>query len=526
MFKLSPENTPLTNDISYAMRKLEMKNGMDISLDSFDWNIYPEEARETIVFPSNNDCGIARSPFLIENMENIIIDGKGGSLIVRGTPQAGRGRIGIIDSPIIPFIIRASKNITIRNLRIDYATPSTAEGICVCSNENYFEVEMKTSQRFWCWNSQLYLESEGYTFAARRLLGVNPQTKAILYGDNFGGGYDVSWTYENAGENRVRISGGCNSRPKEGDIILFWCTNFDTGARRAPAIFAEKSKNIRFENVIINYCMGMGLIAQNCENISLHKYIVEPSQNRSFSLAADGTHFVNCRGELSFDSCRIQNQFDDAINAHGLYYQVIRATDKIIRVKTAHPQHQGVDVYEKGDKVRIGSMPFLETIKEAYIVSINRINSEIIDFELDTSGVDIAEGSFIENISANPNITIKGCEFKHNRARGILINGNGKILVENNYFENPGSAILIESSETWGESGPVSDVTIKDNTFNNCAFAHSWGEYTIKAVPEFRKKAPEDLEPFHGKITIRNNIFKNCPSRLKLLSFKEVDSDI
>jgi hypothetical protein len=108
----------------------------------------------------------------------------------------------------------------------------------------------------------------------------------------------------------------------------------------------------------------------------------------------------------------------------------------------------------------------------------------------------------------------------------VLLNGGGKILVENNIFETAGSAILVESSGVWGESGPIGELTIRNNTFRDCAHSPMWGKAVIWAVPEFREKAPADLPPFHGRMILRGNHFENCQSRDVLAeSFAEVVRD-
>lgn len=84
-------------------------NGRTFELGGHDWNLFPEEARETFISPSNNDCGTVRSPFLLEDLHDVVIDGQGARLLVRGTPQAGRGRVGIIEN------ITAYPQITLRN---------------------------------------------------------------------------------------------------------------------------------------------------------------------------------------------------------------------------------------------------------------------------------------------------------------------------------------------------------------------------------------------------------------------------
>lgn len=511
-----------------ALRAVTDLNGRTIRLGGGTWNLFPEEAAETVIYPSNNDCGPARSPFLLEGLRDVIIDGEGARLLVRGTPQAGRGSVGVIYPPVVPFIARDCANVTIRNLSIDWATPGTIQGTCVAKPEaGVFEVELETTQRVWCWNGQMYVEGEGWTWAVRRLLAVDAHNGAILpdTGDNLGAGYDVTCQYAMPREGVVRIAGPTAAKPVVGCKILFWCTQHDIGGRRAPAIFVEKSTGVHIENVTLNYCWAMGIIAQNSGDLSFAHLVVEPSGSRLFSLAADGAHLVNCRGKVSFEQCRFQNQFDDAINSHGLYHQVVRVLDShSVRIRCAHPQHQGVDTFQIGDRIRIAHAPYLQELAQLTLARVTRINGEMQDLQFDALlPADTRPGDYVENLSGYATTTIRNCVFRWNRARGILINGAQPILVENNTFESPGAAILIESSAHWAEAGPTGEVILRDNTFQRCCHTPSWGKAVIQAVPEFLDNAPADLPPFHGKIHLSGNRFEDCYApETRLASFAEI----
>ncbi|MBK1879079.1 right-handed parallel beta-helix repeat-containing protein [Pelagicoccus mobilis] len=524
----------LENDLCQVAREARSEaswSNTRISLDGERWNLFPESAEETYISPSNNDCGLVRSPFILEDLKDVVVDGGGGLLMVRGTPLAGNGRVGVIDSPVVPFVIRNCQNVTIRNLSIDWQTPATVQGLCVASGRGYFDVALETDQRVWCWNDMMYLEGEGWTWPVTRLLAVDAETGATLSGtgDNIGLGYEQVWRYEMVEEGIVRVKGPDLPVDVQGAKILFWCSFPDTGARRAPAIFIERSSNVRVEDVTLHYCRAMGVIAQTSSDLFFERLNVLPSGNRKFSLAADGTHFVNCRGKLEFTDCVMQNQLDDAINSHGLYYQIVRKLDaRTLRVRTAHPQHVGVEGFVVGDLVRLCKMPYMEEIGKLRLSRIRTLNSETQDFCFDEDLPEgLGEGDMVEDLDASPEIDIRNCTFRWNRARGILINGSKPIRVRDCEFESAGSAIMIESSPLWAEAGPVSDVRIENNSFRNTANCPMWGAAVIEAKPTFREGAPEGLKPFHGKLCVKDNRFENCMgSELSASSFESIESDV
>jgi hypothetical protein len=447
-------------------------------------------------------------------LKNVTIEGHGARLRVRGSPQAGRGRTTVIDAPMLPIIVDGCEGITLRGFSLDWKTPGAIQGTCLRADEQSFDVRLETDQKISCYNDQLYVEGENWTWPVRRLLGVEADTGAILHetGDNFGLGYDVNWVYRLIDTKTVRISGPRPAKVSPGNAVIFWCSNHDTGARRSPGIFINHSRNVVLEDITINYAWGMGVIAQNSTDLTLRRITVEPSGQRKFSIGCDATHFVGCRGQLTIENCRFQNQFDDAVNTHGLYSQIVRRLDeRTLRIRIVHPQHQGVRSFQPGDRMAVLASPYLLSRGEAILERTTAYNSETTDVVFDRAlPADLVPGDLVENLTAYPDVTIRGCTIRWNRARGILLNGRGKLRVEDNVFETAGSAILIESSGIWGESGPIGDLTVRNNLFRDCAHSPMWGKAVIWAVPEFRHNAPRDLPPFHGKMTVENNRFENC----------------
>ncbi|WP_404423746.1 right-handed parallel beta-helix repeat-containing protein [Nibricoccus sp. IMCC34717] len=526
----SPESGSLPADLCAALRREKSLGGGDtVLLGGHRWNLFPEEARETVVFPSNNDAGTVKTPFLLEGLKNLVIDGEGATLLVRGTPQSGSGQMTVLYTPLVPLVLRGCENVVIRNLAIDWATPAIVQGRCVAADpeRGLFEVEFEAERNLWCWNGFLFLVGEGWTHQVHRLLSVEAETGAISHGigDNLGMGYEVNWQTEVVSGNRIRFRGPVGVKASVGALILGWCTTFHTGARRAPAFVIEDCRGVTLEDVRIHHAWGMGVIAQASTDLSLKRVVVEPSGARKFSLAADATHFVNCRGRLDFEACRFQNQFDDGINAHGLYRQIVRRLDeRTLRVRVVHPQHQGVRIDRLGDECRLAGRKHMDDIAVRRLAAVSWVNSEMTDLTFDgpvPAGVEA--GDVVENISAYPAITIRNCDFRWNRARGVLVNGCGPIVIEGNRFENAGAAVMVESSGLWGESGPVSEVRIASNTFRNCAHVRDWGAAVIQADPEFRREAPAGLAPFHGRLVLEGNRFENCHSpHLDAKSFREV----
>jgi len=88
-----------------------------------------------------------------------------------------------------------------------------------------------------------------------------------------------------------------------------------------------------------------------------------------------------------------------------------------------------------------------------------------------------------------------------------LLTTRRKILVENNIFFRTGMhAILIANdAASWFESGAVQDVTIRNNTFTECGYNSTPGNFVIAIAPENHELLPGYF--VHRNIHIENNTF-------------------
>ena len=109
----------------------------------------------------------------------------------------------------------------------------------------------------------------------------------------------------------------------------------------------------------------------------------------------------------------------------------------------------------------------------------------------------------IENLSANPDVSVHDCIFECYPTRGLLLSSAGKCRIYNNEFRQTAArpAIFISGdANNWYESGGVRDVEITGNIFR-C--------FTVPAI-EINPHVPEpDGTAVHNNIRIKDNIFEN-----------------
>jgi hypothetical protein len=207
---------------------------------------------------------------------------------------------------------------------------------------------------------------------------------------------------------------------------------------------------------------------------------------------------------------------DDAMNVHGVYLQVLRRMDdRRLLARMAHFQAQGFAVVEPGDRVRLARQGTLMPAAEAVVTRVERRGPDALLLAFDGPLAEKAQPlDALENISWTADVVFRRNRVSGNRARGILVSTPGRIAIEDNLFNATGSAIRVSGdARSWFESGPVSDVLIKGNTFLNpmrCAY----GQAAIDLDPEV--ETPPGAGFYHRNIRILANRFRLCDTGVLL----------
>jgi hypothetical protein len=122
----------------------------------------------------------------------------------------------------------------------------------------------------------------------------------------------------------------------------------------------------------------------------------------------------------------------------------------------------------------------------------------------------------MENHTRMPEVHLDGCICGNNRPRGFLLTTCKTVLVENCTFYNMHSGVESASdANDWFESGPVTDVTIRNNRFDNSAYA---GGSAITLTPVVKTGVGK---AFHRNILIENNHFRQHEKRFLYARFAE-----
>lgn len=446
--------------------------------------------------------GPKRIAALIENTSDFELDFSGSTLICNGI--------------MTPIVVRNSENICLKNVKLKNPTVPLLQCKVIGHGEDYIDTEvLGNSNNMILLNGAMYAEYPEWLLSELRLnIEFDSTTGEIAYntGDNTLMREARLSSFEYLDKNHVRIR-KFTRVPPIGNVLVF--SGF---ARVGAAIFCEESKNLFFENIDICSCYGMGLLAQLCENVTLRSFNTVREDGLFATAGADATHFVSCIGTVLVENCDFVGQMDDALNIHGMYTRVLDKGDDWVLVREMSFMATGIPLCRRGDTMRALNVDTLLPHAEKTVSDIQIINDECVKIFFCESADDIEIGDDMENITLNADLIFRKNIVRDNRARGMLIATRGKVIIEDCFFHTSGTAIKFEADgKEYFESGGVVDVTIRNNTFDGCMHG-DWGEAAVECTPRDKE---EEGRYFHGKISIKENTFKDTKRELVIINNTE-----
>jgi len=464
------------------------------------YDFWPDVAAEKYLFISNNDEGLKRIAFPLLGFQNLEIDGQGSQFVFHGY--------------LNPFVLEKARDITLKNFSIDFARTFHSEAKVLEVRADSVDLEIPEQFPYRIEKGILFFVGEGkgskeiYPVTSLLEFDAEKHETAFKAGDQ---GLGKAMRATEIGPRRVRLE-----LPKlkatPGNIFVFQSEH-----RLIPAFTISDSIGTKLVGVTIYHAGGMGVVAQRSRDIELdHVQVTRPpGSGRYCSLTADATHFSNCAGKIVMSHCLFENQMDDATNIHGIYAQVARqiAPDEIL-VRLKHPQQFGFDFISAGTRLELVHGPSMATYGEGTVKSTERLNKEFTRVVFKSPlPKDLVAGDAVASVNEYPEVNINHCTIRDNRARGLLIASRGKVVIEDNVFHTPGSAILFEGDASyWFEQSGVRDVLIRRNHFENCNFG-PWGAACIQVRPGIKEEDRAAVR-YNRNITIEENTFRVFDPRL------------
>lgn len=497
-FGLKPDSR--VNATPFVMKALEECRKHPEALLTFEKGRYDFwEAHTTLrdYYETNTyDVNPKILAILLDEMQNVTLDGKGSEFIMHGRMQ--------------PVTLHNCKNITLRNFSIDWDIPLTAQGKVVNSTSEYMDVEIDTEQYpYIIENNQLTFVGEGWKSACWSMMQFEPETHFVCYntGDNLGW---VRYHAETLRKGVVRLkepNGKPVPYPAAGTMLVL-----RHSTREHAGMFLYHSEDVKMEHINVYHTGGLGVLSQYSKNLSFNDVNLIPNaaKNRVLSGHDDGLHLMGCSGQVTIENCRFAGLMDDPINIHGTCSRIIKVLSPTrLQCRFMQDMSEGMEWARAGETAGFIENKTMHTFGKGTITKFEVVNKAefIVEFSEPVPAA-LKEGNVLENLSCTPDAEIRNCHFGSCRARGVLVSTPGKVVIEDNVFESSGSAILIAGDANyWFESGAVKDVTIRRNEFRYPCNSSSYQfcEAVISIDPEIPE--PDVRYPYHRNIRIEGNTF-------------------
>lgn len=522
---------------AFEAAKEARENGashVTVSFPKGEYHIYKDYAAKREYHTSNTNS--IQSPtktigILIEDQEDLTLDGNGSLFVLHGNMMA----LAVVNS----------KNITLENFAWDFAVPTVSEmTITKFGTEDGrpytdfyipeccpYEITGQTLR----WNSEPspytgnYYWTETGIHNAYSIVATHPDdemTRAYYTSDSPFNGVSSIRKLDDS-NIRITYQSARPSMQREGMIMEFASSAY----RETAGAFTWESENVTAKNVDVHFMHGFGWLVQMSKDVYYYDCDLMPREGSGHETVsyADGIHASGAAGDFVIENCNFSNTHDDPINLHGTFTRVEqRVDDHTLTLKYIHTQQGGFPQFHKGDEVAFFTRDTLESTDGETVYTVaevisqpgengNDLRTMQVRFAetLPSSLTDRISGEpkyVAENITYAPKVTIRGCTFRNVPTRGILCTTRQPVLIEDNLFFNMSMATIYLSndSDQWYESGPIRDMTIRNNTFYIKSIGRTSWEYApaVYIHPVTKGSGLPSVEnPIHKNITIEGNTF-------------------
>ena len=487
--------TDATEGVKQAIAACKQQSAKILEFPKGRYDFWTENMEVREYFISNTstegECPskIKKIGLLFEDVKNLTIEGNGSLFIFHGKA--------------ITWALDHCENIKIQNITMDFERPSMSEMKFTEVTPNYIIAEIHPDSKYTVIDGKLLWYGEGWGMKHYHV---------ILKDTIAGTGIYNSWNPISEGKTtilepfKIRVDGDFSKANYAAGQIL----TVRDPIRDHVGAFVNLSKNIELENVTMHYMHGLGIISQFSENLFYHHVRIIPSNGRAVASFADGMHFSGCKGFVRIENSHFKGLHDDPVNVHGTYLRITEIHSPTeLSVRFSHGQTYGFPAFYANDTVgfiHAKSMQTkgLTTVKEAKLIS-ERVMKVTLNNPLPK---DLGIGDCLENITWTPSLEVRNNRFERTNTRGILITTPRKVVVENNVFYRTGmhGVLIAGDASSWFESGAVSDVLIRNNIFDGCAYNYYGNSYAISVEAE-NPEMPND-KWVHRNVRIEGNTFK------------------
>ena len=460
------------------------------------YDFWPEGAVRAKYFISNtstekeDSAKIRTVGMLFRGVRNLTIDGNGSLFVFHGK--------------MTTVVLDHCENVMLKNINVDFERPTMSEMRFADTKGKGVQIEIHPDSKYAVVNEKLIWYGEGWKTNHFHAVEYDTTLKTMRYSN---------WrTFENSKATEISPGVVHFATPENFTVKLGNLLTVRDIIRDQVGMFILESRDITLQDIGMHYMHGLGIVSQFTRHITMRRVTCapRPESNRIIASSADFMHFSGCGGKVTIEDCKFSGAHDDPINIHGTNLRIVeKSSVNKLKLRFMQGQSYGFNAFFPADEVAFVHTSSMKRFANGTVRSVERVNDRevVVTFERAVPA-GLENNDCVENMTWTPEVSITGCHFSRTNTRGILLTTPRKALIEKNIFFRTGmSAILIEAdAEGWYESGPVKDVTIRENEFVDCAYQGGPGNAVIAIHPS-NKKA-DVSKPVHFNIKIENNTFK------------------
>ena len=511
-----------------------------------EYQIYPDRAQKRELYISNtlSSNNGDRSTYkmknigiLLENMENVTLEGNQSSLIFHGK--------------MMMFSTIGCKNVKIQNFDTDFQVPSvvsvTAEKVEGNTATLYvpecYNYSVSGTTVTWSSDVSPYTGAPywSYTNGVGHVQGFDMTTGTLTTSsDKF---FSNVKSIEKVDGHRLKVT--YNSTPS---FKAGYGQQMRRTTRDHAAAFLWESDGVSMQHVDLHFLHAFGVVGQLSKNITLDdvNFRNYEGSGRTGVGSADFVQMSGCGGTIRVVNSTFEDPQDDPINIHGTFLQVTeRISANKFKVRYQHHETSGFPNYYVGDEVEFVSKSSLLPISgakakvtgvvgpdghggtmvegngDAADTSKTDLNTIIVTLDTDMPSSVSANAAALENVTYTPSVEIENNVFREMPVRGILVTTRKPVVIRNNEFDNVAGAAIYISDDVngWYESGHDEDVLIEKNVFRRCGV--NQGNYS--AFIMFDPTVNGSASPVHKNVRIKDNEFYFTNRTANVVNAKSVD---
>lgn len=491
--------------VTTALRHARTLDGpVEIAFSRGTYQLYPEHAETRELYVSNTVGADQRYRdkrigLLVEDMRDVTVDGGGARLVYHGLQTA--------------FAAIRSANVTFTNFSFDYAAPKVVDVTVVEARPGWRVLSIPQGSPYEVDGSHIIWRGETGPVTGRPYWsGVDgleytqihdPEAGRTWRGDN--PLFDEVAAITDLGGQRIRIDYATAALPDDAGLVY----QMRLTDRTEPGVFLWESADVTLRALNAYHLQGFGVVGQFCENVTIDSvsFAPDPSSGRTTSSFADHVQMSGVKGAVTITGCVFDGPHDDPINIHGTYLEVTgRPGPAALTLAYRHRETAGFPAFYPGDEVAFVDKRTMLPLPggTAIVAAVDGtlpLTTMTVRFDRPTpSGVTVG-GTVVENLTCTPSVLIAGNEFRNVPTRAVLVTTPQPVLITGNRFDGMSMASIFVSADAseWYESGAVTDMTIRGNTFTRPS--------SPVIFVEPRSQVVDPAAPVHRGIVIEDNTF-------------------